>query len=175
MSIGDSGIGYKIDKKPLRGSTSPSGGPYGSELVAENIPSMMGFHFSVYRLVDSPPPDIQQLLTEPWPAALDQVKQGERIAVWQTGTDGLSWINQQVEEGRAVGTLGTGYPGAFFAPARHLLPVILHGPPAANETWVSGPTDILMPGWEGRTVIDRERANVCSPEEWLLLEVWDES
>ncbi len=136
---------------------------------------MMGFHCSVYRLVDSPPPDIQQLLSELGSAALNEVKQGEWIAAWQTGIDGLDWIDQLVEDGRAVGTMGSGYPGAFFAPARHLLPVILDGPPAANATWMSGPTDILTPRWQGRTVIDREQANACNPEERLLLEVWDES
>lgn len=136
---------------------------------------MMGFHFSVYRLVDSPPPDIPQLLSELTSAALDRVKRGERIAVWQTGIDGLDWIDQLVKDGRAAGELGSGYPGAFFAPACHLLPVILEGPPAANKTWISEPTDILLPAWDGRTVIDRKQANACSPDDWLLLEVWDES
>jgi hypothetical protein len=32
-----------------------------------------------------------------------------------------------------------------------------------------------MPWWEGKTTIDEAALDSCDPEEWLLVEAWDES
>ena len=37
------------------------------------------------------------------------------------------------------------------------------------------PGDILGTGWEGKTVVNRAVADACRPDEWLLVEAWDES
>ena len=41
--------------------------------------------------------------------------------------------------------------------------------------WASGLYDVLTEKWEGQTVIDRDAITQCRPDEWLLLEAWDES
>src|SRR5688500_18438687 len=107
----------------MAASTHGTADPICENRGARGSPPMIGFHFSVYRLMDSARHDIPRLITNLGAGALNEVKQGERIAVWQTGIDGLDWINELVKDGRAVGALGTGYPGAFFALARHVLPV----------------------------------------------------
>jgi hypothetical protein len=139
---------------------------------------MLGWHVSVYRLegVDLPFPNLlspdasrQQLLRD---AASSR---GTRIAVWQAGVDGLRWIDNLVKNGQAIALPGNGYPFHFFAPARHLLTPISEGPPQANAVWRHDPGDILTSKWEGRTTIDQEAVARCSPDEWLLVEAWDES
>ena len=52
---------------------------------------------------------------------------------------------------------------------------VLAGPPDANETWVCGVEDVLSDGWEGKTTISVQALNECQPDEWLLIQAWDES
>ena len=129
---------------------------------------MLGWHISVYRLVDAQS-------AEPLLDALARLERGEKLAVWQAGVDGIAWIRDLVTRGDAVGSLGSGYPGLFFARARDLLPKIREGPPFSHDVWTHGPTDILLPHWEGRTVIHEGTIQGCAPDEWLRVEVWDES
>jgi hypothetical protein len=44
-----------------------------------------------------------------------------------------------------------------------------------NATWSHDAGDVLTSEWEGKTAIDRAAAAECSPDEWLLVEAWDES
>jgi hypothetical protein len=53
--------------------------------------------------------------------------------------------------------------------------MLAEGPPGAQEPSTSGPDDVLLPHWEGKTVIDESAAASRSPGEWLLVEAWDES
>lgn len=108
------------------------------------------------------------------PASLES-DHGERIAVWQTGLNGLGWIDALVEQGRGVCLGGSGYPSRYTARAKDVLPTVQAGPPEANGVWILGPHDKVGPGWEGRTVIDADLARDCADEEWLLIEAWDES
>ena len=66
---------------------------------------------------------------------------------------------------------GNGYPSQ----AQHLVEQILKGPPEANECWLYDRHDILGKDWPGRTMNDLTAAGECRPEEWLLVEAWDES
>lgn len=100
---------------------------------------------------------------------------GDRVAVWQAGLWGLRWIDDLVEQGRAVDLKGNGYPMRYSARAADLIPVIEQGPPLANEVWIYGVNDILGPAWDGKTVFHEEVARRCDPDEWLLIEAWDES
>ena len=125
---------------------------------------MLGWHMSVFRQADGGAE----------PAAFDSAE-GARLAVWQTGLDGLAWITRRVQRGRAVDLQGDGYPRRFTAQAKHLVPEILRGPPRANPRWISDPHDVLGPEWAGKTVIDRDVAHACGPDEWLVVEAWDES
>jgi hypothetical protein len=136
---------------------------------------MLGFHVSVHRLTLALA-DVRASMEGQGPESmLNSIEVGERVAVWQVDTEGIAWINRLVENDLAVGNIGTGYPGVFFAPAKHLLPTILDGPPHAKKTWVFGVSDTIGPEWEGRTVIDRDVARDCDPDEWLIVKVWDES
>lgn len=137
--------------------------------------SLLGFHISVYR-IEGEPPKIDVLLNgRSNQSVIDELERGDRIAVWQTGLSGIHWVKELRAQGRAHGDLGTGYPGVFLARAADVLQTILDGPPDAHKTWVHGPTDIIGPAWEGRTVINHDAAAACEPHEWLLFIVWDES
>ncbi len=88
-------------------------------------------------------------------------KEGSRLAVWQTGLHGLNWIDELVKEAKAVDLGGNGYPLRYTAKSEHLVSHILPEPPLARATW--------------RTVIDPLVVSQCRPDEWLLIEAWDES
>ena len=104
----------------------------------------------------------------------ERFAKGDRIAVWQSGVSGLRWIDEIVESGAAIAVSTQGYPSVFCAKALDVLPR-LDSPPDANEIWLSGPDDILGVGWAGRTAIDPGAVAACAPDEWLLIEAWDES
>lgn len=125
---------------------------------------MIGWHISVYRQKDggaSP--------------ATATTPEGPRLAVWQTGAGGLKWLNDLANAGLAVTLGGNGYPCRYMAPAQHLLTRFADNPPGANKHWIYGVNDILLDGWEGKTVIDHAAVAECRPDEWLLVEAWDES
>ena len=44
-----------------------------------------------------------------------------------------------------------------------------------KSTWSCDPSDILLPEWAGKTVKDLEALNASQPDEWLLIQAWDES
>jgi hypothetical protein len=139
---------------------------------------MLGWNISVYRLecVDLAFPSlISRDAAQEQPLREAASSLAARIAVWQTGLGGLEWIRDLVSNGQAIELPGAGYPNRYFAPAKLLLPPILQGPPSANAGWIAGPHEILTPEWEGRTTIDRAAAAGCNPDEWLLVEAWDES
>jgi hypothetical protein len=125
---------------------------------------MLGWHISVYRQTDggSSPAGMQS------PA-------GARLAVWQTGLDGLDWLEELVKAGKAIDLGGNGYPCRYTATAENIIPRIFYRPPEAREVWESDPLDVLTEKWEGKTVIDRIAAAACPADEWLLVEAWDES
>jgi hypothetical protein len=125
---------------------------------------MLGWHISIYRQTDggaSP--------------AKNENPEGARLGVWQTGLGGLDWVYELVEAGKAIDLGGNGYPCRYTATAEHLIPRIINGPPGARQNWASGPEDILTEKWEGKTVLDNAVVAACLPDEWLLIEAWDES
>ena len=125
---------------------------------------MLGWNFSVYKQRDdgaSP--------------ATAQSQHGARLAVWQTGLWGLDWLEELVEAGKAIRLSGGGYPNRYTATAEFLIPRIIETPPEARAVWVYQKGDIITDKWVGKTVVDREAAALCRPDEWLLVEAWDES
>jgi hypothetical protein len=68
-----------------------------------------------------------------------------------------------------------GYPSRYAARAEQILPRLTTGPPRAHDVWILQPGDTVTRDWEGRTVIDRAGIGECRPDEWLLIEAWDES
>ena len=133
---------------------------------------MLGWFISVHR----------QATRRERPATFTS-RPGPRIAAWQGGLDAIDWLEALVPGGTVVDLHGDGYPRRMTALAGAIVPTILAGPPAAHERWVAEatdtfvaePVDTLGTGWLGRTTIDRRQAEDCSPTEWLLVAVWDES
>ena len=127
---------------------------------------MLGWHVSVYRQPDG----------GNFPATFESAE-GARIAVRQTDVDGLDWLFELAKQGKAVNLGGNGYPSRFTARAEILVPYLVTGSFSANESWVI-PEGSYIPDPEayvGKTRVDQEGAQQCRPDEWLLVEVWDES
>jgi hypothetical protein len=125
---------------------------------------MLGWNIGIYRQIDD----------REMPGTSES-RQGTRLAVWQTGPDGLGWLDELVKSGKAIDLGGDGYPFRYTAMAQYLIPEIIHEPPGANSRWICEPTDILSEKWEGKTVVDHVEADCCDHGEWLLVEAWDES
>ena len=127
---------------------------------------MLGWHVSVYRQPDGGHS----------PATFES-PHGARIAVWQTDVDGLDWLDELVKQSKAINIGGSGYPNRYTAQAEILVPHILRGAFPANRTWVI-PEGSFFPdpsAYVGKTRVDQESAQECRPDEWLLVEAWDES
>jgi hypothetical protein len=125
---------------------------------------MLGWHISVYRQTDGGGA----------PATAESAE-GSRVAVWQTGTEGLDWLKELVSEGKAVDLGGNGYPSRFTATAEVLIQRIVDGPPGARDQWLVDAGDIVTDKWVGKTMVDGAVASQCAADEWLIVKAWDES
>ncbi len=125
---------------------------------------MLGWHISVYRQTDGGAS----------PATAESPR-GPRLAVWQATLEGLDWIDELVKAGKAIALGGNGYPLWYTATAENLISRIIDEPPWARKNWRFDEGDILLEGWEGKTVIDRDVIAACRLDEWLLIVAWDES
>jgi len=125
---------------------------------------VLGWHISVYRQPDGGAA----------PATFESLE-GPRLAVWQTDVWGLDWLDKLVKADKAVDLGGNGYPMRFTAPAKHILPRLVVDPPHAHAVWSLSVGDTVDSSWAGRTVIDDDLVAACEPDEWLLIEAWDES
>jgi len=125
---------------------------------------MLGFHISAYRQTDGGSS----------PATCDS-PQGPRLAVWQTDARGLEWLEDLVKAGHATDLGGDGYPLRYTATAARILPRLAAEPPHARHVWTREVGDNVNEKWAGRTVIDGAVVAACRPDEWLLIEAWDES
>jgi hypothetical protein len=124
---------------------------------------MLGWLISIYRK--------KSRLTSP---ASAKSVQGERLAIWQSGLWGLQWIDELVESGKSIQLQRGGYPKLYTGRSEDVLPRI-SDPPDVHTSWVCGPYDVVGDGWEGRTAIDATAIARCSPDEWLIIQAWDES
>lgn len=126
---------------------------------------MLGWHISIYR----------QAQGGASPATFD-TETSERLAVWQTGLHGLDWIDALVARGLVVDLGGNGYPLRYTARLRELIGDVRKGPPLANKTWGAGVGDIIdFSKWPGKTTLDEKALAGCSPDEWVVVQAWDES
>ncbi len=108
------------------------------------------------------------------PATMESAE-GTRLAVWQTGVDGLDWLRELAKEGKFVDLGGNGYPSRFTATAEVIVPRIVDSPPGARDQWLLDAGDIVTDKWAGKTVVDGAVAGQCRADEWLIVQVWDES
>ena len=101
--------------------------------------------------------------------------QGARLAVWQTGLGGLDWLDALAKQEKAIDLGGNGYPMEYTAQARHIIPHIRGEPPEAKAVWSIDPGDKVTEEWCGKTTKDPEAMDACRPDEWLIIQAWDES
>ena len=99
----------------------------------------------------------------------------QRLATWQTGLGGLDWLDPLISSGRAVATSRGGYPETYLIPCRDFMALLNEGLPHERPAWGTDPGDILSDRWLGRTTINDDTLARCDPDEWLLVEAWDES
>ncbi len=126
---------------------------------------MLGWFVCIYR----------QLKAGKLPAANTSQDEG-LLAKWQTELYGLDWLDTLVKEGKAIEVAtNSGYPVRYTAPAKFILPLVGSNPPHAREHWIADEGDVLLPTWSGKTVINKNELDKCLPDEWLLIETWDES
>jgi hypothetical protein len=126
---------------------------------------MLGWMISVHR----------QLEGGSRPATVDALR-GRALAMWQTGCDGLVWLDDLVSKGAVEDLGGNGYPLLYTAKTPQLLPFLISGsPPKARASWVYGPQDRITSAWHGRTYMNLPALESCRPNEWLVIEAWDES
>lgn len=125
---------------------------------------MLGWNIGVYRQKNSGKS----------PATFG-AEHGTRLAVWQTNSGGLNWIDELVEQQKAISLGGNGYPCEYTSMATYIIPSIRKDPPSAKAVWSFDSGDILLSGWEGKTVISLENIDACRPDEWLIIQAWDES
>ena len=125
---------------------------------------MLGWHISVYRQQDG----------GDMPAAFG-ASRGARLAVWQADVGGLRWLDELVSQEGAVDLGGGGYPSEYTATAASVLPNLRGEPPESRRVWSRGPEDVVTEEWSGRTSKDQEVISACRPDEWLIIQAWDES
>lgn len=135
---------------------------------------MLGWNISVYRLTNSEA--LREALTHSADErTLDfEPATRERIAVWQTGFDGLDWLEGLVES-RGVTLRARGHPNAYLLRAGDLVPHIERGQPHEKPIRSSGEHEVVLHFWEGTSTIDEAALDSCDPSEWLLVDVADAS
>jgi hypothetical protein len=87
------------------------------------------------------------------PATFSSPK-GERLAVLSPELLDHKWMQEVVRAGNGIDLGGNGYPFRLTVTAGHLLPILEQDPPLG---------------------VDKAVAANCRPDEWLLIEVWDQS
>jgi hypothetical protein len=87
------------------------------------------------------------------PANFDSPK-GDYVAGWNPELLDHLWIQGVVQEGNGIDLGGNGYPFRLTVRAEHLLPILEETPPH---------------------YIEKDVVASCRPDEWLLIEVWDQS
>lgn len=126
---------------------------------------MLGWHVSVYRKTRAPRR-----------AAKSGSRTGDLLAQWQGGLGALSWLDELVLAGDAIDLGGDGYSKRYTVRCEHLRPTLLDGPPGAHQPWVIGEGHVIDPALrKGRTHLATEALASVRPEEWLIVETWDES
>jgi hypothetical protein len=134
---------------------------------------MLGWNISVYRLIDSEA--LREALTHSAERTLNfEPATRERIAVWQTGFDGLDWLEGLVES-RGVTLRGREYPNAYLLRAGDLVPQIERGQRHERPRRSNGEHDVVLHFWEGKSTIDEAALASCDPSEWLLVDVVEAS
>ena len=125
---------------------------------------MSGYNISVYR---------QQ--NEGSAPAIFKAGQGTRLAFWPAGVFGLDWIEELVQQRQAIFLGGDCYPVQFTAMAKYIIPRLRDDPMFAGRPWEFDQGDNILPAWRRKPVQNPQAMDACRPDEWLLVEAWDQS
>lgn len=102
-------------------------------------------------------------------------EKGVLLATWFSSDSGVNWIENLVDENKAVNIKSGGYPSVYRALAKHVLPLIASGPPPHEGGLVIGDDYVMPPGWNGESKFDQSQIEKCGPEDELEIVVWDQS
>lgn len=103
------------------------------------------------------------------------------LAQWETGADGIRWIERLTETDKAAKLAGGGYPNRYTARAGNVLPLIEGGgiQPPKDGVWIFGIDEgeayAQPPGWMGNIEIHADHVAACSADQVLTIDAWDQS
>jgi len=104
------------------------------------------------------------------------------LARWDVGMEGIRWIEDLVEAGKAARLSGGGFPNLYSARAGDVLPLIESGavkPPASDVMVISMAddgegVDYAWPAdWMDKIDLHADRAAVCSAGSTVTIAAWD--
>lgn len=103
-------------------------------------------------------------------------KDAQPLATWETGLGGLDWIDALVDQGKATRESAGGYPTRYVADAAAVLPILLaQQVPPRRHFGAVGNDDALPEASASRVHFHADRIALCSHDEPLVIEAWDQS
>jgi len=103
-------------------------------------------------------------------------KDAQPLATWETSLGGLDWIDALVAQGKATRQSAGGYPTRYVADAAAVLPMLLaqQVPPHRHFCLADG-NHAASAGWVGEVHFHADRIALCSHDEPLIIDAWDQS
>jgi hypothetical protein len=97
------------------------------------------------------------------------------LAHWEVGLDGLAWLEQLVQAGKATQLFYSGYPNRYTARAGDVLPLLASGPPAPTgpASIIIGDDYMLPSNWRGKIELHADRIAACPADQVLTIDAWD--
>lgn len=103
-------------------------------------------------------------------------KDAQALATWETSLGGLDWIDALVAQGKATRESAGGYPTRYVADAAAVLPILLaQQVPRHRQFGAAGNDDAVPAGWVGEAHFHADRISLCSHDEPLIIDAWDQS
>jgi hypothetical protein len=97
------------------------------------------------------------------------------VATWTTGMGGTNWLKKLITQGKAEDMGGNGYPDRYRANAEVIATMLQSGPPRHTGPMVIGDDYATPPGLLKDIRINHFELDKCTPDEILIIEVWDQS
>ena len=106
------------------------------------------------------------------PASTLKAPTAGRLIHWFGGISGTDWLDALVKNGAANCLGGNGYPIAYTAKLRNVIPEIRSVSPESIATWMD---PVLIDRETGKQTFDPGPLSRCSLDEWVLINAWDAS
>ncbi|MEN7430306.1 hypothetical protein VA599_06070 [Chromobacterium sp. TRC.1.1.SA] len=94
------------------------------------------------------------------------------LAKWEVAPEGINWIVDLVEAGKAEQIKYGGYPNRYAVRATHALPVLADK--LLSDTFPTT-NDKMQPTWLKNVELHPDHIALCSPDQLLVIEAWDQS